>query len=353
MRKLLLLLFAAILIGCNAPDKKVLSDDEIKLRERTQNDSLLIVFDSLMQKQINLPPLIDSSIISMECLNEFDRLAKETGGEIKVIATAKYITRSIVDIIENHSKDNCDIMIVMDKTGSMEDDFANVEKGFDQILKSIEKFENVRLSMATYGDKNVDAKDWYDYKNFEKDFDAARTFIHNIELSGGGDYEESVYDGIYKAFEENFWQSDSKRIVLLIGDAPSLDSTLTDHTLEDILTISKRDRINMNFYPVVISPNYYSELEEDVYEKHMEEIKLIENIYPNPTTGAFSISFDTPNIDDLTLEIIDQKSNTILSTKVTSNPTRVDLYDYPNGLYVIRVFDKNKNYDVKKIILSK
>ncbi len=65
-----ILLFIPILIliffSCNTPDKKVLSEEEQLVLKKQENDSLMIVFDSLMQIKVNLPLLIDSSFISVE-----------------------------------------------------------------------------------------------------------------------------------------------------------------------------------------------------------------------------------------------------------------------------------------------
>ncbi len=338
-----------VIFSCNAPDKKVLSQEEQLSLKKQENDSLMIVFDSLMQIKVNVPLLIDSSFISVECLESFNRLARETNGEIKVLTNSKYVTKTLIEIINNYSSDNSDLMILIDKTSSMEDDLDNIKKGLDQILNVLRKYKNIRLSVGTYGDKNIDGNLWYDFKNFENDFKETSKFINNIKMTHGGDFPESVYDGVYEAFQENFWRSDSKRMVILIGDAPSLDSTLTTHRIEDVLAIAKRDKINMNFYPIVLSPYAGGELTGS--DTRMERINLISNIYPNPTSGLISV--DLNNDDRLTIEIIDQKG-TITKTVVTNNSfERLDLYDLPNGLYIIRVYDRFKNFDDKKIILSK
>lgn len=338
-----------VLFSCNAPDKKVLSEEEMLVLKKQENDSLMIVFDSLMQIKVDMPLLIDSSFISVECLESFNRLARETKGEIKVLTNSKFVTKTLIEIIKNYSSDNSDLMIIIDKTSSMEDDLDNIKKGLDQILSTLSRYKNIRFSVATYGDKNIDGNLWYDFKNFENDFKETSKFINNIKMTHGGDFPESVYDGIYEAFQENFWKSDSKRMVILIGDAPSLDSTLTTHRIEDVLAIAKRDKINMNFYPIVLSPYAGEELIGS--ETRMGRINLINNIYPNPSSGLISV--DMNNYKGLTIEIIDQKG--IISKTLTANNSteRIDLYDLPNGLYMIRVYDKFKNFDERKIVLSK
>ena len=65
-------------------------------------------------------------------------------------------------------------------------------------------------------------------------------------MTGGGDFPESVYDGIHEAFQEGFWKSNSKRIVILIGDAPSLGPTASTYSEKDIIQLAKSEKINID-----------------------------------------------------------------------------------------------------------
>ncbi len=309
----------------------------------------MIVFDSLMHIKVDLPLLVDSTCISVECLESFNKLARETGGEVKVLACSKYVTKTLVEIIDNYSSDNTDLMIIIDKTESMLDDIDNIKVGLGQILNSISKYNNIRLSVATYGDKNTDGALWYDFRNFENDFKETGEFINNIQLTNGGDFPESVYDGIYEAFQENFWKSNSKRMVILIGDAPSLDSSLTTHRIEDVVGIATRDKISMNFYPIVLSPT----LDVTLWggRPRMEKVSYLNNLYPNPSNGLVTLEIN--NYEKLTIEVIDQKGVIVKSLTTNSTIERIELYDLPAGLYIIRAYDQYKNYDEKRVILNK
>jgi hypothetical protein len=349
MKKILFILLSmSILLACNAPDKPLTEEQKLALKKQ-ENDSLMVIFDSLMQVKINVAPLIDSNFISAECIGAFNTLAQETEGSVKVLATSKLVARTIMEIIRNNAKDNTDIMFMIDKTSSMEDDLGDIKKSLDQILLTIQKFKNIRLAVGTYGDRLEDGPLWYDFKNFESDFSETSKFINGIKMTHGGDYPESVYDGIYEAFQENFWRSDSKRMVILIGDAPSLDSAKTNHHLDEIISIAKKDKINMNFYPIVLSPAPGEFNLDD--QPRMEKMNLITNLYPNPTSGPLAIKFH--NHEGLTLELIDQKGQVLQSHEVTSSEEKLDLYEQPNGVYIIRVYDKYKNSDERKIIVNK
>jgi len=332
---------------CTSPDKPVLTESEKLELSRVENDSLMIVFDSIMEVKIDIPQLIDSIVISQECLQQFNTLARETHGEVKVVANSRFVAKEIANIIENNVIDNTDLMIIIDKTSSMADDLDNIKKGLDQILSSLKEYNNIRLSVSTYGDKNIDGNLWYDFKNFETDFESTMKFIENIQMTHGGDFPESVYDGIHEAFQEEFWQSDSKRIVILLGDAPSLDSTLTTYTEKDIVNIATNENINMNFYPIVLSP-YNGELGTT---KKMQNLTFIESVYPNPSGGPFTLKLN--QLGTFNFEIFNQNGELIKSEIINSETYKSDLYDYPNGLYIIRVSDNDKNFDTRKIILNK
>ena len=182
---------------------------------------------------------------------------------------------------------------------------------------------------------------------FRATVSAAVAAIENIQMTHGGDFPESVYDGIYEAFQEGFWQSESKRLVVLLGDAPSLDSTLTTYTEKDVIKIAKSENINMNFYPIVLSP-YNGEFGET---KKMQNLTFIETVYPNPTSGLLTLKLN--QFGSFNLEIFNQSGKLIKSDVINSETYKTDLYDQPNGLYIIRVSDNDKNFDTKKIILNK
>ena len=266
---------------------------------------------------------------------------------MKVVANSRFVSKVIKSIIEEHGADGADFMIIMDNTGSMSDDIKNIKVGLDQILTSMEEYEDIRLAVATYGDRWVDGDKWYRFKSFENDFKDTRAFLESITVTGGGDYPESVYDGVYNTFNENFWQSDRKRIAILLGDAPSLVDDLSKHNHDEIIEAAKSEGVNMNLYPIVLSP-YSTEYGSP---ESMQSLSFIESIYPNPSKGVINVSFN--QINDLELEIFDKSGKSVKKASITGENMRLDLYDLENGLYVIRVLDAKKNYDIKKFVLTR
>jgi len=70
-------------------------------------------------------------------------------------------------------------------------------------------------------------------------------------------------------------------------------------------------------------------------------------IYPNPTIGIVNINF-TDGI--LYYEITDAIGKVIQTSKVVNNKTEVNLSEYDNGIYFVKVFNDNGEFLTKKII---
>ncbi len=333
---------------CVRESERELSEEQKQSLIKEKNDSLLIYYDSLAAVKVELPPLIDNSIIDSTSSKQFIQLAKATDGKFTVLVNAKRITQEIKTIISERSAENSDILLLIDKTGSMWDDLKELKRGIADIISALKGFKNNRLAIAFYGDKNVDGKNWFTFYNFENSYDDAKEFIKTIKVTGGDDFPESVYDGLFAAFEKDFFRSESKRLVILVGDAPSLLPPLSEYTLEDVIKSSKENKININFYPILISPldSVFLSL-----TPHMEDLKLIDNIFPNPSNGTLKVDFVKEN--KYSIELFNESGSMVFSEQVTGKNYRKELYHLENGLYILRVYDEHKNYDTKKIILQK
>ena len=83
----------------------------------------------------------------------------------------------------------------------------------------------------------------------------------------------------------------------------------------------------------------------------MEKVSYLNNLYPNPSNGLVTLEIN--NYEKLTIEVIDQKGVIVKSLTTNSTIERIELYDLPAGLYIIRAYDQYKNYDEKRVILNK
>jgi Mg-chelatase subunit ChlD len=97
-------------------------------------------------------------------------------------------------------------------------------------------FSGFRIGMVLY-------KDYYDeYLNrvipFTEDFEVFQRNLSSIQVRGGGDIPEAVYEALYAGASKFNWEAES-RLMILIGDAPPhprqrgrISKTMVDEEIE-------------------------------------------------------------------------------------------------------------------------
>lgn len=80
---------------------------------------------------------------------------------------------------------------------------------------------------------------------------------------------------------------------------------------------------------------------------HFGDSKSAINIYPNPTNGQITITFENINFQER-LQIIDMKGKLIRNELVNQPKLTIDLSNYSNGIYFVRVGELTK-----KVILTR
>lgn len=182
----------------------------------------------------------------------FKELSDLTGGEQISAQDAEALPQKMIEILGKATKDKVgpEVVFLIDKTGSMSDDIDSVKDDLNAILDILP--ENTRVALATYGDKNEDGDEWFSTTQLTTDYALIRTEIDGIEVTGGGDWEESVYDGSYEVMDQLQWQSQSLRMILVIGDAAPLTGSKTDYSLDDVVDKSQENTPNINIYTIAI-----------------------------------------------------------------------------------------------------
>ena len=349
MKYLLYFLIIPGLYACNLSGDRKLSEQELKDLAKAHNDSVMVVVDSLMKVNIYVPPLYEKELFDSTTTETFFDLARSTGGELKLLVNSQLLSNEIIHIIKTYSRDNADLLFLVDKTGSMIDDIEFVKLGLQQIIEALSGYKNLRLAIALYGDKNADGPAWFSFKNFETDYKQAENFIAGIEVTSGFDYPESVYDGFFKACEQNFWKSENKRMIILIGDAPPLEKPLSEYALGDMIKKAQEYKISMNFYPIVVTPTVVEMLPVDPTVKTYEQDTLITGFYPNPASSDFHITLKETGQYDV--ELYAGTGSRMLTESFTGNLWNKDLSGLANGAYIIRVIRKDKKFETRKLVI--
>lgn len=313
-------------------------------------DSLISELQKTMAIPVEIPLLFTEAIVHPKLMKQFNTLAKSTGGKLTLLAKSDDIASSIREIIEKYGASNLDLMVIMDNTGSMANDIKDVREGLSEILEGLKKYPGARLAFATYGDRFTEPDSWYSFREFDTDYEAWGQYLKELKITGGGDLEESVYDGVYQALEEGFFERRRKRMVILIGDAPGHKAKdKTDKQVSDIISLARSRKLKMNFYPIIIHPGNRS-LTGPVKEGKSDMRPLIESVYPNPSSGLFNIRFflDQEHV----VEVFNQDAKLVQKLNYKGKELRIKLERPQPGLYTLRVRNAKGKYDLSKLIIQ-
>lgn len=112
-----------------------------------------------------------------------------------------------------------DIVFVFDSTSSMAEFLKQVKTKIENLVTTFKKLvPTARIGLITYrdrGDEFVTRKHPLTYGT-----KSLQLFLRDIDPAGGGDREEAVDEALRVAVEELAWRQHSKKIILVIGDAP-------------------------------------------------------------------------------------------------------------------------------------
>ncbi len=112
-----------------------------------------------------------------------------------------------------------DIVFVFDSTSSMAEFLRQVKFKITNLVAAFKKLvPTARIGLVTYRD--VDADFVTKVHPLTYGTKSLKAFLQEIDPEGGGDREEAVDEALRVAIDELNWKEKSKKIILLIGDAP-------------------------------------------------------------------------------------------------------------------------------------
>lgn len=209
--------------------------------------SLLATFSSCGEYEELLPENKE-----LNASEAYSALGSATGGETNTINNSGDLPSLIIEILGGNVSSNTDVVFLIDNTGSMKNDIIEVKSALSNIIAELPN--STRLGAATYNDNNGNPVNWYEHIDLNIDHYVAGNFIQSIDISNAanGDVPESVYDGIYETVERMSWSSSNDKVVIVIGDAPPLQGSLTNHSLADVIEKCQDAGLEVNLYPILI-----------------------------------------------------------------------------------------------------
>lgn len=329
-----------------------------KKKDRTALDEKLkISIEDEIARQLLMNPDLPSLNTAEDAFSKltielFMDLSKATGGETFLIQNASYVVEAISEIIRNYMSSETDLVFVIDKTGSMRDDIDEIKNSVNKIIKAIDDYDNTRVGFTFYGDKNADGNKWFSKYELTNDLESAKDVVKNIVTVGGGDEPESVNDGLAKTIQEMNWEEGRRRVILLLGDAPSIKPPFSDYVLEDIINMAKEEGVIMNFYPVVIGMKGSLEGILKAKEIVAEPKPIITSLGPNPATNYTLVK--TGEIADYTSEVFNINGKLVFTKNFHGDNISIMTDQFPSGVYVVRILNNtNSTVDTKKFVVKR
>ena len=302
-----------------------------------------VVKNNIIDSLNSIYSIYDTSKYNHLAVSYFTTLADSLHGKPFYAENSDSVAKAIIEILTNKLNDGTDVVFLIDKTGSMEDDIVMVKKSLSLMTDYLSKFNNVKVGLAFYGDKNWHYDMWYKQVELTSDIEKIKSSIDDYATIGNPDVPESVNDGIVKAVTSMNWTNGNKRLMLLIGDAPSLNPPYSDYTTNEVIRKCNSMNVLFNVYPIVIASTGYKNYEHAVDKSFLK-------LYPNPAVDYINIECTT--VDDYTFRIHDANGRTLHEQAFNGDRFRVNISSIPSGSYLFYIMDKNayKYYSTMLII---
>jgi hypothetical protein len=146
-----------------------------------------------------------------------------------------------------------DLLFLIDATGSMSDEIQQLKDNMIRVSERIDAFgdrPDVRFGMTIYRDRG----DLFTSRTFDftPDLEAFTEALDEVVAEGGGDYPESLNEGLHDALNLPEWRvAETISLVFLIADAPPHLDYPQDHDYSrDVFTAVER---GVKIFPIASS----------------------------------------------------------------------------------------------------
>ena len=167
---------------------------------------------------LQIPPERPQGNFLPEAQAAFSEIARQGGGDFIYASDPAQMMDHIENILRQEAGNSVDIVLCIDTTGSMRPYIDEIRARLISMMRGFAaEFTDLRIGMVLY-------KDYYDEYltrviSFTRDFQLFQRNLNAIQIRGGGDIPEAVYEAMYDGAERFSWAAES-RLLVLIGDAP-------------------------------------------------------------------------------------------------------------------------------------
>jgi len=115
-----------------------------------------------------------------------------------------------------------DVVFVLDATGSMEWIIEETKAKMTRMMSLIKRLVPIaKVGIVVYRDRKSESSTFVTKAHpLTINVKELQSFLNGIEAKEGGDLEEAVEEGLRVAVHEMQWRQNSKKVIILVGDAP-------------------------------------------------------------------------------------------------------------------------------------
>lgn len=151
-------------------------------------------------------------------VESFKGIAARGRGEAVLSAGQEDLVDKIGDFLDAASGGSLDLVLALDTTDSMRNDMPALKGRIVPLLAGhTRRFRRFRVGLLYYRDY-LEA-----YLNrpypFQDNLAAIQRQIDSVQVSGGRDIPEAVFEALYAGIHSYDWQAEA-RMIILVGDAP-------------------------------------------------------------------------------------------------------------------------------------
>ena len=200
---------------------------------------------------------------------------------------------------------NLDVLFLIDATGSMADEIGKIQSTIFDVAAQIDALPGqpeARYGLVAYRDRG----DSFVSNSYEFTPDV-REFHRNLSTvyaDGGGDYPESLNEGLYDALHSVEWRgSDTIQLIFLVADAPPHLDYAQDYDYAVEMDIAAQRGIKI--FPIASSG--LDEQGEYIFRQLAQytQGRFIFLTYEGPTNGGAPGDVTTHHVDDYSVANLD------------------------------------------------
>ncbi len=212
---------------------------------------------------------------------------------------------------------NLDVLFLIDATGSMADEIAKIQSTIFDVSAQIDALPGqpeVRYGMVTYRDRNDSfVTNVYDFTPDVRDFSKN---LSTVWADGGGDYPESLNEGLHDAVNRVEWRSaDTVKLIFLVADAPPHLDYAQDY--DYAVEMENAARRGIKIFPIASSG--LDDQGEYIFRQLAQYTmgRFIFLTYEGPTNGGApgdvtthhvdENDYSVENLDDLLVRLVEEE----------------------------------------------